>query len=320
MQRYEEQKKIADKRNSFSKTDHDATFMRMKDDHMRNGQLKAGYNVQMGTNNQFILHYTIHPNPTDTRTLKEHVESLEKTCIGKPKNLIADAGYGSEENYLYLQEKEITALVPYNNMRKEQKRSFSKKLSYWQNWKYNNEEDFFICPNGKRVNFIINKRLKDYYGNIKTQKIYECEDCSNCPVREQCTSSKYNRRVRINPTYEKLKAEVKQNLLHDKDKKVLYEKRKIEPESVFGNLKENLGCTRFVLRGKEKVEIEFGLYAMAHNLKKLMKSLLENGDEKILSNFGFILNFNHQKIRGAEYCFHNLLLVYFILGQPLLLE
>lgn len=65
---YEEQLVIMGVRNSFSKTDHDATFMRMKEDHMLNGQLKPGYNIQLATENQFALAYDCYPNPTDTRT------------------------------------------------------------------------------------------------------------------------------------------------------------------------------------------------------------------------------------------------------------
>lgn len=68
LNKYQKHLSIAGTRNSFSKTDRDATFMRMKEDPMKNGQLKAGYNVQIGTNNQYILAYTIHPNPTDTLT------------------------------------------------------------------------------------------------------------------------------------------------------------------------------------------------------------------------------------------------------------
>ena len=87
-------------RNSYSKTDKDATFMRMKEDHMKNGQLKPGYNVQMGTENQFILFYTIHQRPTDTRCFIPHMEKLASSSLPMPKTVIADAGYGSEENYV----------------------------------------------------------------------------------------------------------------------------------------------------------------------------------------------------------------------------
>ncbi|WP_107839606.1 transposase [Metasolibacillus meyeri] len=102
--KYKEQHKIYSDRNSFSKTDHDATFMRMKDDHMKNGQLKAAYNVQMATeinSFHFILLYSIHQRPTDPRCFIPHLEKLVAPCLPMLKTVIADAGYGSEENYLY---------------------------------------------------------------------------------------------------------------------------------------------------------------------------------------------------------------------------
>ena len=68
-QKYQRDFEIFGTRNSYSKTDHDATFMRMKDDYMKNGQLKAGYNVQIATEGQYALAYSLFPNPTDTRTL-----------------------------------------------------------------------------------------------------------------------------------------------------------------------------------------------------------------------------------------------------------
>jgi transposase len=103
--KYEQQQVTFGDRNSFSKTDPDATFMRMKEDHMKNGQLKPGYNVQIGTENQFIIGYSLHQRPTDTRCLKPHLDKV-KTSLGKlPQTIIADAGYGGEENYAYLRKR-----------------------------------------------------------------------------------------------------------------------------------------------------------------------------------------------------------------------
>lgn len=111
LDKYEKYESILGERNSFSKTDKDATFMRMKEDHMKNGQLKAAYNVQIGTENQFILNYSIHQNPADTTTLIPHFEEMKEEMKEeidtKPKNVIADAGYGSEENYEYLKKEGI---------------------------------------------------------------------------------------------------------------------------------------------------------------------------------------------------------------------
>lgn len=121
LNKYKKQQEILEARNSYSKTDHDATFMRMKEDHMRNGQLKPAYNLQISTNKQFILHYSIHPNPTDTKTLASHLQGFEACYDKVPKELVADAGYSSEENYNLLKNKRIKPYVKYNYFRKDQK-------------------------------------------------------------------------------------------------------------------------------------------------------------------------------------------------------
>ncbi len=120
MEKYEEQEEILEERKSYSKTDTDATFMRMKEDHMKNGQLKPGYNVQIGTEKQFITGYSIHQKPGDTTCMKPHLEQLKERHSKLPDNIIADAGYGSEENYEYLEEQETEHFVKYNTFHKEQ--------------------------------------------------------------------------------------------------------------------------------------------------------------------------------------------------------
>lgn len=119
LEKYKQQEATLQERNSFSKTDTDATFMRMKEDHMLNGQLKPAYNLQISTNKQFILHYSLHPNPTDTKTLSPHIDGFEKSYKKVPKELVADAGYGSQENYNLLKSKKIKAFVKYNYFDKD---------------------------------------------------------------------------------------------------------------------------------------------------------------------------------------------------------
>ncbi len=119
---YEDQAGLFGERNSFSKTDPDATFMRMKDDHMNNGQLKAVYNWQVGTQDQFILFYTIHHNPTDTRCLEPHIAKFKESNSPLPETIIADAGYGSEANYVAMEDEDLETLIPYNTYRQKQKR------------------------------------------------------------------------------------------------------------------------------------------------------------------------------------------------------
>jgi transposase len=118
---YEQQEQLLQNRNSYSKTDPDATFMRMKEDHMLNGQLKPAYNLQISTNNQFILHYTTHQTPGDTRTLIPHLDSFQSIYNKLPQELVADAGYGSQENYLVLKRKGVSAYIKYNYFDKDRK-------------------------------------------------------------------------------------------------------------------------------------------------------------------------------------------------------
>ncbi len=122
MEKYETYEKVMGKRNSFSKTDSDATFMRMKDDHMRNRSLKPGYNVQIGTENQFIVGFSLHQVSTDSATLPAHLQQVKENLGVLPKTIIADAGYGSEENYLLLEKEQIEGYVKYNTFYKESKK------------------------------------------------------------------------------------------------------------------------------------------------------------------------------------------------------
>lgn len=201
LEKYEKQQDILRGRNSYSKTDPDASFMRMKEDHMRNGQLKAAYNLQLSTGNQFILNYTLHPNPGDTKTLLPHVENFERLYHKTPKEIVADAGYGSEENYLLLGKKKIKAYIKYNYFDKDQKtKTITTSLS--------------------------------------------------------------------NPKLTRLRHKA-HNLLNTKRGIKLRKQRCYDVEPVFAQIKHNKGFKRFFLRGQNKVEIETGLMAIAHNLRKL---------------------------------------------------
>lgn len=270
--KYEQQKACFGDRNSYSKTDPDATFMRMKEDHMKNGQLKPGYNVQMATENQFVLFYSIHQRPTDTRCFIPHMERLAASGLPMPKTVIADAGYGSEENYLYAvgEEKEprFDFLIPYGSYMKEKTRRYKKDIRHASNWTYEERNDRFICPNGRYVLFKKYQTKKNTSGLEQSFKIYECEDCSDCPFKTSCTKAKGNRQIHWNTIWEELKIKAKK-ALEDDEKSAIYARRKVEVESVFGHIKGNRSFRRFSLRGLEKVHTEFGIVALAHNLLKV---------------------------------------------------
>ncbi len=269
-QKYQQDMEIFGERNSYSKTDHDATFMRMKDDYMKNGQLKAGYNVQLATEGQYALAYEVFPNPTDTRTFIPFLDNIENNFFELPNYIVADAGYGSEQNYEdVINHRHRTPLITYNQYRKEKKKKYKEDAFKVANWEYNEEDDSFTCPNNKKMTFRYLSNRTDRYDYTRAFKVYECEDCSDCPLRSLCTKAKEgsNRKVFYNEKWEQQKEYVRQQLSKEETGEI-YGKRKIDVEPVFGFLKANLGFTRMSVRGKEKVENELGFAFMAVNLRK----------------------------------------------------
>lgn len=265
---YERKEAILGNRNSFSKTDTDATFMRMKEDHMQNGQLKPGYNVQISTSNQFIVNYTVHPNPTDTTTLKAHLEQHEASFGQTLKTLTADAGYGSEENYELLKGKDIEAYVKYGMFDKQQNDNYSSKQPFSSDKLfYDVANDCYICPMGQQMQYIGDGKRKTSTGFEQTSKRYQAKNCANCPLNGACHKSQGNRIIEINENLKRHK-EVAYGLLNSEEGIEKRKQRCCDVEPVFGNIKQNHGFRRFMLRGKEKVEIEWGLLAIAQNIRK----------------------------------------------------
>ncbi|MCP1189076.1 IS1182 family transposase [Priestia flexa] len=318
--KYKEQNEIFGDRNSYSKTDKDATFMRMKEDHMKNGQLKPGYNVQMATENQFILFYTIHQRPTDTRCFIPHLEKLAASSLPMPKTVIADAGYGSEENYVYAvgdeKEPRFDFLIPYGTYLKEKTKKYKNDIKNPKNWDYNEQDDYFICPNGRKVLFKKYQNKKNQSGYEQSFKIYECEDCSDCPLKAQCTKAKGNRQVHWNTIFEEMKAKAK-TALECETKAAIYARRKVEVESVFGHIKGNRSFRRFSLRGLDKVHVEFGIVALAHNILKVagIRQLLLDNNRKYIKTGGekhcvflhlfYLEGLIRQPLIHAQHCVNN---------------
>jgi transposase len=281
-QKYEAYNQLFQERNSFSKTDTDATFMRMKDDYMRNGQLKPAYNLQIATENQYVLAYDLFPNPTDTKTLNPFLDSFLEQHNELPEYIVADAGYGSEENYMYITDVlHKTPLITYGSYHKEKKETYRNNPFIIENWCYLEEEDLYICPAHRAVPFKQYSRRKDKGGFVRDFKIYECEDCRACPVRSQCTKAKSERKrqILVNNTWRYFKAECKKKLLEEKTGSI-YRRRKIEVEPVFGHLKAHLAFHRFHLRGRQRAKIDIGLALMALNLRKLGSSSNRVGEDK----------------------------------------
>ena len=269
LERYEQDLEILGNRNSYSKTDADATFMRMKDDHMQNGQLKPAYNTQISTENQFITHVSIHQTPGDTTTLTSHLDSFEEAYKKQSVEVVADAGYGSEENYEMLENKEVEAYVKYNYFHKEQKRKTRNDPFLSANLFYNREQDFYVCPMGQRMEKTGNGKRISSNGYESQVSYYQAKRCDGCPLRGLCHKAQGDRKIEVNHRLNELREQARANLMSEKGKKHR-SKRPVEVEAVFGQLKSNNKFNRFTFKGLEKVELEFLLMALGHNFRKMV--------------------------------------------------
>jgi len=269
LEKYEQDLKTMGRRNSYSKTDRDATFMRMKDDHMKNGQLKPAYNAQISTENQFITHVSIHQTPGDTTTLESHLEGFENAFDRQSTEVVADAGYGSEENYEILEKKGVTPYVKYNYFHKEQRRKTKENPFLVQNLFYNADGDFYVCPMGQRMEKTGTGKRISANGYESRITYYQARQCEGCPLRGMCHQGQGNRKIEVNHRLNELKAKARELLTSEKGL-IHRSNRPIEPEAVFGQLKSNNKFNRFTFNGLEKVTMEFMLMALGHNLRKLM--------------------------------------------------
>ncbi|MHB9034036.1 MAG: IS1182 family transposase [Anaerolineae bacterium] len=272
--KYEEQARLLDGRKSCAVADPDATCMMMKEDR---GALKPwpkpAYNVQMGTEGQYIVGYSVHQRTGDTSNFIPHLETLREGLGRLPDNIIADAGYGCEENYAYLEEHNLGNYVKYNTFyqdtRARRKTTILRNNRFdISNFKHDEILDEYICPANRRLRFERTTMHTTLSGYTSERAVYVCENCADCQHKSQCTKAFGNRETHISHKLQAYRQQARDNLMSDEGR-VLRAKRSVEVESVFGHLKHNLGLRRFILRGLEKVKIELGLVAIAYNLRKL---------------------------------------------------
>lgn len=270
-QKYDEQQATFGDRNSYSKTDHEATFMRMKEDPMLNGQLKPGYNLQIATQSRFVLYYQVNQRPTDQRTLIPFLKKIDFDQT--PVNyIVADAGYGSEQNYTYINEVlNLKALIPYTMYQKEQTKRYQNDPNKFQNWHYNVDDDSYTDHHEIHFSFLKRTTRTDKYGFTRHYKVYQADEYGD-PERYHWsqTPKDHPRRISINEKWQQQKETMHQQL-SSPEGGVIFAKRKIEDESVFGNLKANLGFRRLAVRGLSAATNEIGIALMAGNLKKLAR-------------------------------------------------
>ena len=269
MKEYDEKLDILGERNSCSKTDPDATFMRMKEDAMNNGQTKPGYNVQISTERQFITHYTMSWRPTDWGTFINHMDTFEQRYGKHSAEVVADSGYGSEENYEYLEMNGIDGYVKYPLFHTELKRKTLKNPFLPEHLHYNAEEDYFVCPMGQHMTYVGDKVRTSDLGYKSFSKLYRARNCEGCPLRGMCFKGKGNRTIDVNVRSRQYRDHAKELLTSERG---LYHRsmRPVEPEAVFGQVKYDGGFKRFRYRGYKMVGAEFATIAIAHNIKKLV--------------------------------------------------
>lgn len=265
LRRYEEDIRICgEERNSYAKTDHDATYMRMKEDYMKNGQLKPGYNLQLAVSDGFIMAVGTFQNRDDHKTLAPMAEKLKSMYSMYPRNMVADAGYGSISNYIFCQDKNMRPFIKYTMYAKEKEKKY--RDNPYRVEKMRQADGRYVCPQGYPFEFTT--RRKHHAGDVEFfVEEYACEHCGNCPVKNQCTKAKVNRTISINELGRELELEAK-NLLDSPEGITKRIQRSIQSEGVFAVIKEDLGYRRLERRMMKNVNLEFHLVAIGYNLFK----------------------------------------------------
>ena len=262
-------------RNSFSKTDVDATFMHMKEDHMRNSQLKPGYNMQIAVNSEYIVGLDVSNERSDQLTLISLLENLKEKLPDKFTSVTADAGYESEENYTYLKKNNQTAYIKPQNYEQSRKKGSKKWIGRRENMHYEPKTDTYYCAEGRPLAYAFDKIRKSKSGFKSHVRVYECECCGNCTCKELCTKSKYNKRLYVADNFLKYREESLSNITGAQG--ILFRvNRSIQAEGAFGVLKEDYGFRRLNRRGYTNVKNEFTLHCIAYNINKYCNKNKQN--------------------------------------------
>lgn len=261
-------------RNSYSKTDNSATFMRIKTDYMGNDQLLPAYNVQIGVADEYIAVVDVNHYRSDMDCFVPLMEHFKQTYGFYTKYPVADAGYGSYNNYIFCEQNGIEKYMKFPMFKKETKdRKYHEDPFRAVNFRID-EQGVMRCPNDKAFHFLYRKNVRgNQYG--RKEELYECEDCSGCPYAEKCKKTDKNRTVRINQELTSMHQEVIENLesIHGA---LLRMNRSIQAEGTFGIMKNDRWYKRIVRRGIHSVKLEVLLVAIGHNLYKYQKKKMRN--------------------------------------------
>lgn len=276
LKEYNKKLYICGERKSYSKTDPDATFMRMKEDAMKNGQLKPGYNLQHGVDSEYIVWLTIGPQATDTTTLIPFLKDMEEHLDFSYRKIITDPGYESEENYGYLDAQGKEAFIKPANYELSKTRKYKQDIGRAENMWYNEITDSYTCCQGKELEADHIRKEKTRTGYEREVTVYTCQECSGCPNKKECIKGNHcktplenrNKTLYISKKFLEYREE-SQKRIESQEGCELRKNRSIQVEGSFGDLKENQGFRRFMSRGKQNVEGESILLALSHNIKKL---------------------------------------------------
>ena len=283
LKEYTQKIHICGERNSYSKTDNDATFMRMKEDAMGNGQLKPAFNLQHGVDSEYITWLTIGPQPTDTTTLIPFLKDAEQHLKFKYKNITADAGYESEENYLFLEANNQIAFIKPANYEISKTRKYKNDIGKIENMEYDEISDFYTCKNNRKLTVSHIRHNKTKTGYVSEKTIYTCENCSGCPYKSDCIKGNNCKTpleerakvLQVAKTFIKHRKEDLERIISDEG--VLYlMNRSIQAEGSFGDLKQDMQFRRYLSKGTANVLAESTLLAIARNINKLHNKI-QNG-------------------------------------------
>ena len=255
-----------DGRNSYSKTDHSATFMRIKKDYMGNDQLLPAYNVQVGVADEYIAVVDVNQYRSDMDCFIPLMNKFHDIYGFYPKYPVADAGYGSYNNYIFCEQNGLEKYMKFPMFKKETTdKNYHEDPFRAVNFKIDGDGKM-RCPNGKGFHLQYRKAIKgNAYG--REEEIYQCEDCSGCPYAEKCKKGEGNRTVRVNQELTKMHQEVIQNL-ESIQGALLRMNRSIQAEGTFGIIKNDRWYKRIVRRGIKSVQLEVYLVSLGHNLYK----------------------------------------------------
>lgn len=262
-------------RNSFSKTDRDATFMRMKEDHMKNGQLKPGYNLQLGVEGEYIVGVDLSSERSDELTLLHLLERMDKGLGRRHEAVTADAGYESQENYNGLEQRGQAAYIKPQNYEQSKKSRYRNNAYLREHMPYDSEKDTYTCPAGNLFTPQGETKRRSKSGFEATVMVYECSGCENCAQKKLCTRAKGNRRMEVSKDFVAFRQAALERITSDQGK-ILRLNRSIQSEGAFGVLKQDYGFRRYLRRGEGNVFTETLLYAMAYDINKLHAKTMSN--------------------------------------------